>query len=81
MLPQVLAGLGASGLVSTGLLIWIERLRPVLVALAAVSLGYSAYLYFRPGKRKFSHHLIFWASAAANVAALLFWLRLQGRLF
>ena len=81
MLPQVLAGLGATGLVSAGLLVWIHRLQPFFVGVAALSLGYYAYLYFRPGKRRLPHHLVFWFSAAANVAALLFWLRLQGMLF
>ncbi len=78
MLPQVLAGLGATGLLSSGLLIWIARLRPVFVSLAVVALGYSAFLYFRPGKRKLSHHVVFWISAALNLGALLFWMRQQG---
>ncbi len=81
MLPQVLAGLGATGLLGTGLLFWVARLRPVFVSVAIAALGYSAFLYFRPGKRKLSHHAVFWTSAVLNVGALLFWMRQQGVLF
>jgi len=49
------------------------------VAIAA--LGYSAFLYFRPGKRKLSDHAVFWISAVLNLGALLFWMRQQGVLF
>ena len=43
MLPQVLAGLGLFGLVSAGCLYWLEKLQPVFLSLALLSMAYQIW--------------------------------------
>jgi hypothetical protein len=52
VLPQVLAGLGAS-LIGAGCQIWLERLQPLFFGVALLSLGYQIWLIRTgPLKRK-----------------------------
>ena len=52
MLPQVLAGLGAS-LFSAGCQLWLQRLQPLFFAVAILSLVYQIWLIrTRPLKRR-----------------------------
>jgi hypothetical protein len=43
VLPQVLAGLGLFGLVSAGCLFWLEKLQPLFLSLALISMAYQIW--------------------------------------
>jgi 4-hydroxybenzoate polyprenyltransferase len=76
MLPQVLAGLGLFSLLSTGCLIWLQRLQPVFFALALASLGYQIWLVWKrpPDSRTRGVKLTLAASLVVNLSLIAGWI-------
>ncbi|HEX5431852.1 MAG TPA: hypothetical protein VFW83_07800 [Bryobacteraceae bacterium] len=81
MLPQVLAGLGLFSLLSTGCLLWLQRLQPVFFCVALGALGYQVWVVRRrpPFLRTRGIKAILAASVALNVALVAGWLALSIR--
>lgn len=81
MLPQVLAGLGALGLLSAGCLFWLEKLQPVFFTLAMGSLVYQGLIYYRrpPFLRTWGVKAILATSVIVNVAVVGSWVALWFR--
>ena len=75
MLPQVLAGLGAS-LISVGCQLWLQRLQPLFLTVAILSLAYQIWLIrTRPPKgRKLAVKAVLAASLAANFIVIGGWI-------
>ena len=77
MLPQVLAGLGVS-LVSAGCQLWLERLQPLLFAVAVLSLVYQIWLIRirPPGKRRPAVKIVLGLSLLVNFVVIGGWVAL-----
>ena len=77
MLPQVLAGLGAS-LISAGCQIWLQRLQPLFFAVAIISLAYQIWLIRTrpPKRRKFRVKAVLAASVLLNFVVVGGWVAL-----
>ncbi|PWU04040.1 MAG: hypothetical protein C5B51_17590 [Terriglobia bacterium] len=77
MLPQVLAGLGIS-LVSAGCQIWLERLQPLFVSLALLSLVYQIWLVRTrpPKRRKWAVRTVLSLSLLLNIVIFGGWIAL-----
>lgn len=77
MLPQVLAGLGAS-LISAGCQLWLQRLQPLFVTVAILSLAYQIWLIRTrpPKRRKLAVKAVLAASLAANFVVIGGWIAL-----
>ena len=81
MLPQVLAGLGALGLLSASCLFWLERLQPVFFAVAIGALIYQIAIYRQRPRfmRTAGVKAILAASVVINLAVMGMWVALWFR--
>ena len=63
-------------LLSASCLFWLERLQPLFVALAVLSLGYQSWLVWRrPFMRRTRRvMMVYMASLAVNVGVLSLWI-------
>ena len=77
MLPQVLAGLGAS-LLSAGCQLWLQRLQPLFFAVAILSLAYQIWLIRTrpPMRRSFTVKAVLAASVLLNLVVVGGWVAL-----
>ena len=77
MLPQVLAGLGAS-LISAGCQLWLQRLQPLFFTVASLSLTYQIWLICTrpPWRRKRAVKVVLTASLTANFVVIGGWIAL-----
>ena len=81
MFPQVLVGLGLFSVLSAGCLLWLQRLQPLFLTVAVVSLAYEGWIFFRrpPSMRTWGIKAVFGASVALNVLLLGGWVVLWFR--
>jgi hypothetical protein len=83
VLPQVLAGLGLFGLVSAGCLFWLEKLQPVFLSLALVSMVYQIWAVWTrpPFLRTRGVKAILLVSLAINTLVIGGWVALYIRYY
>ena len=83
MLPQVLAGLGLFGLVSAGCLYWLEKLQPVFLSLALVSMVYQIWAVSTRPKflRTRGVMILLYSSLAINTLVIGGWVFLYFRYY
>ena len=83
MLPQVLAGLGIFGLVSAGCLYWLEKLQPLFLSLALISMVYQIWAVSTrpPFLRTRGVRAILYTSLAINTLVLGGWVFLYFRYY
>jgi hypothetical protein len=81
VLPQVLVGLGLFSVLSAGCLLWLQRLQPLFLTVAVVSLAYEGWIFYRrpPAMRTWGIKAVFRASVALNVLLLGGWIVLWFR--
>ena len=81
MLPQVLAGLGLVSLLSTGCLLWLQRLQPLFFTVAVASLVYQVWVVRRrpPTLRTWGIKTILGVSLALNGIMIAGWIALSIR--
>jgi hypothetical protein len=75
VLPQVLVGLGVLSVLSTGCLLWLQRLQPLFATLAVAALAYQGWLVWRrPARRRTRAMLvILWVSLGTSLLVLAAW--------
>lgn len=75
MLPQVLAGLGVLSILSTGCLLWLQRLQPLFATLAVAALAYQGWLVWRRPVHRRTRAMLFilWASLGTSLLVLAAW--------
>jgi hypothetical protein len=80
VLPQVLAGLGAS-LLSAGCQLWLQRLQPLFLAVALLSLVYQIWLIRirPPSRRKVGVKAVLIGSLLMNFVVIGGWIALTIR--
>jgi len=81
VLPQVLAGLGLFGLLSSGCLFWLEKLKPVFFTVAIVSMIYQVWIVKRRPAflRTWGVKTILGISLALNALVITSWIVLWFR--
>jgi hypothetical protein len=81
VLPQVLAGLGVFSLLSAGCLFWLQRLQPLFLVVAVVSLAYQVWAVRRrpPSLRTWGIKTILGVSLALNLVVIGGWVALAIR--